>query len=296
MRWAQDWLQDVMMAQDVPPTPDERGEIWAALQRVVSHPPAERRLSTFVRYMQVQRLKQVLTPFLEGERYGFFDAADDSFGLGETWTTFEMSQLLNLPEVVSHALAYVFHQMETRFDGRPTLVILDEAWQYMAHPIFWPKIAAWLKSKAKQNVSVILSSQEVVDARHTDLWQALQGSARTWVFLPNARALNQDVRLHYAACGLSEAHIGLLAQATEHCDYLYKTDQGTRMFQLRLTDVERTLVAASRPEEIAALRTLVARMLEEPLPAAWLRHSGLSEEADLYVEYLSTAHATGVAA
>ena len=94
MRWVQDWLQDLMIAQDVPPTPDERGEIWAALQRVADHPAAERRLSTFARYMQVQRLKQALVPFLEGERYGFFDAAEDSFGLGEVWTTFEMGQLL----------------------------------------------------------------------------------------------------------------------------------------------------------------------------------------------------------
>jgi type IV secretion system protein VirB4 len=137
-------------------------------------------------------------------------------------------------------------------------------------------------------VSVILSTQEVADARETNLWQALQGSVRTWVFLPNDHALNDDVRPQYAACGLTDAQIQLLALAQEHRDYLYKSDQGTRMFQLRLTDVERTLVAASRPEEIRGLRALAEGPQPEPLPAAWLRHNGLDEAADLYNEYLGT--------
>jgi type IV secretion/conjugal transfer VirB4 family ATPase len=290
MRWAQEWLQDLLTAEDVPPTPEERGEIWAALERVADQPPAERRLSLFARFVQVQRLKHALEPYLEGERFDFFDAAADSFALGDVWTTFEMGALLEMPTIVPHALAYVFHQMERCFTGQPVLILLDEAWQFMRHSAFWPKIALWLKAKAKQNVSVVLSSQEVADARQTELWQALQGSVRTWVFLPNNRALNEDVRPQYAACGLTEAQMSLLAMAQEHRDYLYKSEEGTRMFQLRLTDIERCLVAASRPDEIRALRALAEGPQTEPLPAAWLRQQGQDEAADLYVEHLDTAH------
>ena len=68
------------------------------------------------------------------------------------------------------------------------------------------------------------------------------------------------------------------------------------MFQVRLTDIERCLVAASKPEEIAALRMLVARELDEPLPAAWLRQNGLEDAADLYLEFLSTPQGAEVAA
>jgi hypothetical protein len=93
---------------------------------------------------------------------------------------------------------------------------------------------------------------------------------------------------HYLACGLSHVQVEQIAHATEHQDYLYKTDQGCRMYQLRLTAIERCLCAATKPEEIAALQALVARMPEEPLPAAWLRQNNLFEAADLYTEFLST--------
>jgi type IV secretion system protein VirB4 len=238
----------------------------------------------------VNRLKHGFDAFVEGGQYSFFDAAQDSFAL-DWWTCFEMGDLFQLPGAVPHALSYIFHRMETRFDGRPTAVFLDEAWQYMAHPIFAPKIAEYLKSKAKKNVSILLSSQEVVDASRTALWQAIQGSCRTWVFLPNSAALNPDVCPTYKACGLTDAHIRLLAQARQKQDYLYKTDVGTRLFQVRLTPVERLLCAASTPEELVALRTMQQACDDEPLPAAWLRHNGHPEEADLYAEqFPSTSH------
>jgi type IV secretory pathway VirB4 component len=289
LRWQQEWVQDLLTAEDVPPTPEERGEIWAVLERVAAQPPRERRLSLFVRFLQVQRLKQVLEPYLEGERFEFFDAAEDSFGIDSTWTTFEMGALLDMPpHVVALSLQYTFHQMEQSFDGRPTVVLMDEAWQYMRLKAFWPKIVLYLKAKAKQNVSVILSSQEVADARDTDLWQAIQGSVRTFVYLANKACLNDDVRPQYAACGLTDAHLSLLAQAQQYRDYLYKSEEGVRLFQCRLTDVERCLVAASRPDEIRALRALTDGPLTEPLPAAWLRQCNFHEEADLYMEYLAT--------
>jgi type IV secretion system protein VirB4 len=293
-RWAQEWLQDLFVTQDLLLSPEEREEIWVALLRLAELPRPLRRLRTFRELFQVNRLKPGLAAFVEGGRYSFFDAEADSFGL-DWWTCFEMAHLLELPGAVPHALSYIFHQMDARFDGRPTAVFLDEAWQYMAHPIFAPRIAAWLKSKAKMNVSVILSSQEIVDASRTALWQAIQGSCRTWVFLPNSAALNPDVLPHYHACGLSDAHIGIIATSRQKQDYLYKTDAGTRLFQLRLGPVERLLCAASTPEEIAALRTLQAQPLQEPLPAMWLRSNGLIDEAEVYGEQFPLDGAPGAA-
>ena len=280
-RWAQEWLQELFLAQDMDLAPQEREEIWLALQRLAELPRPMRRLSTFRELFQVQRLKPGLSAFVEGGRYSFFDAESDSFAL-DWWTCFEMGDLFQLPGAVPHALSYIFHQMETHFDGRPTLVVLDEAWQYMAHPIFAPKIAEYLKSKAKKNVAILLSSQEIVDASRTALWQAIQGSCKTWVFLPNSAALNPDVVPHYQACGLSEAHISLLALAQQKRDYLYRTDAGTRLFQLPLGAIERLFCAASTPAELAALRALAQDCGPAALPAAWLRLNGLDDEADLY--------------
>jgi type IV secretory pathway VirB4 component len=172
--------------------------------------------------------------------------------------------------------------MEAAFDGRPTLVIMDEAWKLLEHPIMRDQIKDWLKSKAKKNVAVMLCWQEIVDASTSPLWQAIQASTSVEIYLPNDKALNQDVLPHYRSVGLQPGQIQTIAMARRHADYLYKSATAVRLFQMRLSPLERLLVAASTQEEIAALRDLQAQDREESLCAAWLRAQGHAQEADIF--------------
>ena len=40
-------------------------------------------------------------------------------------------------------LTYLFHRLEERFEGRPTLLIFDEAWVYLDNPLFAARIREW---------------------------------------------------------------------------------------------------------------------------------------------------------
>jgi hypothetical protein len=42
-------------------------------------------------------------------------------------------------------LTYLFRRLEKRFDGSPTLMILDEAWLYLTESLFAAKIREWLR-------------------------------------------------------------------------------------------------------------------------------------------------------
>ena len=46
--------------------------------------------------------------------------------------------------LVPPVLTYLFHRLEARFDGRPTLLILDEAWTFLDDPLFAARIREWL--------------------------------------------------------------------------------------------------------------------------------------------------------
>jgi type IV secretion system protein VirB4 len=295
-RWAQEWLQDLFTAQGFVLTPDEQGEIWQALQRLAQQPPPLRRLSVFHTLFQVQRLKPALQAFMEGGRYAFFDAPTDSFDV-QQWTCFETNELLELPAAVPHALSYIFHRLEARFTGVPTLVALDEGWKYLDHPVFAPKIADWLKARAKSNVAVVLSTQEVFDAERTTLWQAIQGSCATWVYLPNPAALNEDVLPYYRKCGLTDAQIALIAHSRPRRDYLYVSPAGCRLFQLPLGAVELALCASSTPEDLVRMAEVSARHHErgEPYPAAWLRAKGLDWAAEIFNEQRGGQEEAGLA-
>jgi hypothetical protein len=60
----------------------------ASCERLAELPKPLRRLRTFRELFQVNRLKPGLAAFVEGGRYSFFDAEEDSFGL-DWWTCFE---------------------------------------------------------------------------------------------------------------------------------------------------------------------------------------------------------------
>jgi type IV secretion system protein VirB4 len=196
-----------------------------------------------------------------------------------------MHAILEQPAALPHAMQYIFHRMDAAFDGRPVLALMDEAWKLLEHPIMRDQIKDWLKSKAKKNVAAMLCWQEVTDASTSPLWQAIVASCSTEIYLPNDKALNQDVLPHYRSVGLHPGQIQTIAMARRHADYLYKSATATRLFQMQLSPVERLLVAASTQDEIAALRALQTQDLEESLCAAWLRSQGYPQEADLFETY-----------
>ena len=51
-----------------------------------------------------------------------------------------MEELMDMPDVIPPVLSYLFHVLEKRFDGRPTMMILDEAWLFLDNPIFANKL------------------------------------------------------------------------------------------------------------------------------------------------------------
>jgi type IV secretion system protein VirB4 len=283
-RWAVHWLGALLQSQGLALSPEDREQLWLALGRLTTFPQPMRTLSGYAECLQVQRLKRGLTPFLQGGPYAFLDAAHDDIAL-QDFTTFEMRRLLDLPEVLPHVLRYVFHRISERFNGRQTLIILDEARKLLADATFGPEILDMLKERAKMGVSAILAVQEIFDAATSPAWHAILGSCRTFLYLPNPAATNREVAAFYKDCGLSDHEIQLLALSTPKQDYLYKSDRNVRRFQLVLSHIERLLVAASTPEEIQLLQSLMQEELKEPLVSAWLRNNGMGHEAEIFMQY-----------
>jgi len=55
-------------------------------------------------------------------------------------------------------LAYLFHRIEARLDGRPTLLIIDEGWLALDDEGFAGQLREWLKTPAQE--------ERVRDLRH----------------------------------------------------------------------------------------------------------------------------------
>ena len=56
-------------------------------------------------------------------------------------------------------LLALFRRFERSLTGAPALLILDEAWVMLGHPVFREKIRDWLKTLRKANCAVVLATQ-----------------------------------------------------------------------------------------------------------------------------------------
>jgi type IV secretion system protein VirB4 len=228
-------------------------------------------------------LRSALRPYtLEGAFGQIFDADHDDVKAA-TWTMIEMGHLMALgEEVVVPALEYLFHRVEQRFDGRPTLMIIDEAWLFLGHPVFAGRLQSWLKTLRKKNVYVVFATQEVADAaRRPELMSTILSACPTKIFLPDEEALTPAMSESYARIGLSPAEIQLLARAQKKRDYYYRSVKGRRLFRLDLGPAALAFVGMASEADHAFLDELERSTPPEAFAAAMLARRGVAwaEEA-----------------
>ena len=95
---------------------------------------------------------------------------------------FDLTEVLDIPNVRTAWLSYVFRRIErTIEDGRPTLVVLDEAWKLLDDAYFQSRLKDWMLTMRKKNVAVIMLTQRVshiAESRAGSFPAALAAAAR----------------------------------------------------------------------------------------------------------------------
>ena len=182
--------------------------------------------------LQSNALRRALSPYVLGGAHGkLLDADRDGPGSGSV-QGFEMEELMHSPAAVQAVLRYLFARFDERFDGAPTLLILDEAWLFLDEPAFAARIRAWLKTLRKKNVSVIFATQSPADIKDSTIAPAIIESCASRIFLPNPQATEPQIRMIYEGFGLNSRQIEIVATAQPKRDYYYQSRLGNRLFDL----------------------------------------------------------------
>jgi type IV secretion system protein VirB4 len=282
--WATQFVINLLRAQNLHITPEIKARVSTEVARLAQAPVAHRSLSVLAGTLGPQ-LASVLVPYTvdsEAGRFGqIFDARHDDVG-DSSWQLFEMGALMSLgEEAVVPALNYLFHRVERRINGRPTLLILDEAWLFLKHPVFRDELEEWLKTLRKQNVYVVFATQEIADAANSPILPTILSACHTKIYLPNEEALTPHIASSYAGFGLTPTELGILASATKKRDYYYRSVRGRRLFTLDLGEIALAFVGLSSPADQRFLDTLPADARPGARAEAILRHRGLASAADL---------------
>ena len=185
---------------------------------------------------------------------------------------FEIEDLMNLGDKnMVPVLTYLFRRIEKALDGSPTILVLDEAWIMLGHPVFRAKIREWLKVMRKANCAVILATQSLSDARNSGILDVLTESCPTKIFLPNSAAEDAGQKELYVGMGLNDKQINILKTSEPKRDYYIVSPQGRRKVQLALKSKSLAFVGASDKESIARIRELAVEYGPDAWQEAWLR-------------------------
>ena len=271
MAWAENWIETLLELQGMTVLPSHRAAIHDAMTGLATQPEHMRTLSHFMDTVQEQSLREALAYYTQRGAMGMLlDARTDNLR-ESTFTVFEMEELMKKGDRnLIPVLLYIFHRIEKALDGKPALLILDEAWIMLGHPVFRSKIREWLKVLRKANCGVILATQSLSDARQSGIMDVLLESCPTKIYLPNREARNDETCGFYKACGLNDRQISILAHATAKQDYYMVSPAGRRLFQLGLGPVALAFVGASDKESIARIKSL-KEIHGRDWPNVWLK-------------------------
>jgi type IV secretion system protein VirB4 len=257
--WAAAWIAALLIQEKIVVDPTVKDAIWSALASLATAPREERTLTGLSALLPLNRLRAALTPYtLEGPYGRLLDAAEDTVTLRDIHC-FETEALMGQDAIVAPVLTYLFHRLEARFDGRPTLLVLDEAWIFLDHPLFASRIREWLKTLRKKNVAVVFATQSLADISDSVIAPAIIESCPQRILLPNDRAIEPQASKAYQAFGLNARQIELVARAVPKRQYYLQSSRGNRLFELGLGPLALSICGASDP----ASQAMIDAVLED---------------------------------
>ncbi len=264
-----DWLGVLLAANG----PEELATIAAAVDAAYANDPRLRRLSHFRELLAGSRrpepgdLASRLDAWIGSGEHGWpFDNADDRLDLTARTLGFDMTALLETPRLRTPVMMYLFHRIEERLDGQPTMILIDEGWKALDDEVFAARIRDWLKTLRKRNALVGFATQSARDALDSRIATALVEQTATMVFMPNARARAED---YCEGFGLTDHELDLIRTLPAHSRcFLVRQSDASVVVRLDLSGMPEVLtVLSGRESTVRRLDALRAEFGDAP--AAW---------------------------
>lgn len=274
--WAEDWIATLYELQtQTKPSPQQKEEIHRAIRSMRARPEG-RSLTDFRTTVQDESVRSALTHYsVSGALGQLLDAETDGLR-DDPFTVFELDELMQFGDTnVIPVLLYLFRRIEKSLKGQPALLVLDEAWLMLGHPVFAAKVREWLKTLRRANCAVILATQSLSDAARSSIFDVLVESCPTKILLPNEEADKRGTPEQpgpyemYTALGLNAAEIQLVKTSVKKRHYYVTSPEGRRLIDLSLGPIALSFLAVSDRESLAHVRQL-ADTYGEAWPFVWM--------------------------
>lgn len=284
--WAAEWIE-MLIKLNLPEgeslTASDRNAIAEAIETMAQLKDSGRSLKDFQQTVQSQTVKAYIQPYTVDGLMGFLlDASADTLdfnsdGTKPLYTVFEIESLMHMGEkFVLPVITYLFRRIEKSLRGQPAMIVLDEAWVMLGHPVFRQKIREWLKVLRKLNCSVVMATQSLSDLSKSGIMDVLVENCPTKIFLPNpdAAAYEESKNL-YRSMGLNERQLEIIFHARKKRDYYLVQGMHRRLYSLALGPLALAFTGVSDKESLTEIKALEVRYGED-WPKYWLQSRNIN--------------------
>ncbi|MES1198449.1 MAG: VirB4 family type IV secretion/conjugal transfer ATPase [Pseudomonadota bacterium] len=273
-RFLQRWTARLVSAHGEILTADDNAVISDAVTANFDQAPEYRRLRYFKELFAGARrpttgdLAARLAPWVgEGDRAWLFDNDADHLDLGAGAIGFDMTQVLDDAVARTPVMMYLFHRVEERLDGNPTIIVVDEGWKALDDDVFVQRIRDWEKTIRKRNGIVGFSTQSAGDALDSRVASAIIEQSATQIFLPNPKAQESE---YCGGFGLSRHEFDLIRTLpdTSRC-FLVKHASDSVVARLNLNGLDEIVtILSGRERTVRLLDELRSELGDDP--AVWM--------------------------
>ena len=264
-----DWLGVLLKADG----PEELQTIAHAVDAAYENDATLRRLKHFRELLSGTRrpepgdLADRLGAWIAGGEYAWlFDNDVDRLDLDNKTLGFDMTALLENPKLRTPTMMYLFHRIEERLDGDPTMILIDEGWKALDDEVFAARIRDWLKTLRKRNALVGFATQSARDALESRISTALVEQTATMVFMPNSRARPED---YCDGFGLTQHELALIRTLPAHSRcFLVRQPDASVVVRLDLSNAPEVLTILSGRESSVRRLDLLREAVGDD-PADW---------------------------
>jgi type IV secretion system protein VirB4 len=174
-------------------------------------------------------------------------------------SVFELRGLMGLGKKASApATELILHSIISKLDGAPTWIFADEFWSLLGDEVSAEWLFDAIRTLRKKNAGFVGCTQSLVEIVNSPYRDLLLESCPGKVFLPNAEARGEYVREAYYKLGLNSHEIDLIANATPHKHYYFRSSIGSRLFTLGLGDLGRAICASTGYRDVQLARRVLA--------------------------------------
>jgi type IV secretion system protein VirB4 len=273
-RFLSEWVSRLATGDGDPPTIEESEWITDAIDSSYAGPPEHRQLCFLAELFRGRGrasgndLAARLAPWhSSGEHAWLFDNARDGLALDADTIGFDMTAILDQPALRSPTMMYLFHRVEERLDGKPTIIVVDEGWKALDDEVFVARIRDWEKTIRKRGGIVGFATQSASDALESKIASAIVEQAGTQIFMANPSAQARD---YIDGFGLTQHEYDLVRSIPENARaFLVKHGNDSVVVRLNLASEPHLLTVLSGRERTVRLLDEIREQVGDA-PGEWL--------------------------